>query len=111
MRSTCAITVLRGTLGSTALLGPRQFRADFAWVDRKFLVEIEGVTSFGAIGRHQSASGFETDCIKYEIALIRGWRVYRVPHTWIVKKTGRSYRRIWRPEVASVIRQFVGSGS
>ena len=83
----------------------RNWRFDFAWLSARFAVEIEGVTRWGAIGRHQSPDGFLRDAEKYEAALMRGWTVYRVPSEWIIKREGRTYRRIWRPDVAEVIKR------
>jgi len=54
----------------------RKFRADFAWPGLKLLLEVEGGTWNG--GRHTSGKGFGTDCEKYNLASIQGWRVIRV---------------------------------
>ena len=73
---------------------PRKWRFDFAWPEYKFAVEIEGVL-YGEGGRHQRVDGFERDCEKYEAALRAGWRLYRIPSTWV--QIGS--RPIWRDEV------------
>ena len=84
----------------------RQWRFDFAWLAQRVAAEIEGVTSYGkVIGRHQGREGFEGDCEKYNAALLLGWRVYRVPHTWVID--GR--RTVWRPEIADDLRTLLGS--
>ena len=80
----------------------RKWRFDFAWPALKFAVEIEGITP--AVGRHQRVAGFDEDCRKYEDAMMRGWQVYRIPHTWVVK----GKRRIWRKEMADVLQHFLG---
>ncbi len=52
----------------------------FDWCSRELMlaVEVEGVTHYGgAIGRHQSAKGYEGDAEKYNAALALGWRVLR----------------------------------
>ena len=49
----------------------RKWRFDFAFPDQKIAVEVEGR------GRHQSFSGFEIDCDKYNAAAAMGWRVLR----------------------------------
>jgi very-short-patch-repair endonuclease len=53
----------------------RKWRFDFAWIDRKIAVEIEGGTRYKS--RHTSAKGFENDCEKYNAAAIDGWIVLR----------------------------------
>ena len=55
----------------------RRWRFDFAWPEILVAVEIEGVV-WGGTGRHQRAKGYETDCEKYNEALLLGWRVLRV---------------------------------
>lgn len=53
----------------------RKFRFDFAWLDERIAVEIEGGTR--ANGRHNRHDGFERDCEKYNLAVLDGWRVLR----------------------------------
>jgi very-short-patch-repair endonuclease len=53
----------------------RRWRFDFAWPDRRFAVEVEGLTRQG--GRHQTIGGFEKDAEKYHAAMLQGWTVYR----------------------------------
>lgn len=53
----------------------RRWRFDFAWLERKIAVEIEGGTWTG--GRHTRGSGFAKDCEKYNHAALDGWRVFR----------------------------------
>jgi len=48
-----------------------KWRFDFAFLEQKVAVEIEGR------GRHQSFGGFEIDCEKYNEAIKFGWRVLR----------------------------------
>lgn len=62
---------------------PRRFRADFL-VQPDILVEIEGVTHYGRnkdgsmrLGRHQTAKGYASDCTKYNLAALKGYRVLR----------------------------------
>lgn len=54
---------------------PRRWRFDRAWPAIKLAVEIEGGT-WGR-GRHTSGIGFHNDTIKYNTALVQGWRVLR----------------------------------
>ncbi len=53
----------------------RHWRADFAWPDKKVLVEVDGGKYIR--GRHQRPQGFEDDLEKMNAATILGWRVLR----------------------------------
>jgi very-short-patch-repair endonuclease len=53
----------------------RRFRFDFCWPDQKLGVECDGGTWSG--GRHTRGAGYENDCIKYNTAVLDGWRVLR----------------------------------
>jgi len=59
----------------------RRWRFDFAWPDRMLAVEIEG--GVWSRGRHTRGSGFVKDCEKYAEAALLGWRVIRIPGTWL----------------------------
>jgi len=54
----------------------RKWRADFAHLPSRTLIEIEGGIWSG--GRHSRGSGFEQDCEKYLEAALLGWRVLRL---------------------------------
>ena len=81
----------------------RRFQFDFAWPEQRIAVEMEGGTwgkpvychacgarvmaytkagkqypVFSAGGRHVRGKGYENDCIKYNLATINGWKVFRV---------------------------------
>lgn len=53
----------------------RKFRFDFAWIDEKLAVEIEG--GIWIQGRHTRGSGYVKDMEKYNLAAESGWRVLR----------------------------------
>lgn len=53
----------------------RRWRFDYAFVDRKIGIEIEGGVWTG--GRHTRGSGFLGDMEKYNEAGKMGWRVFR----------------------------------
>lgn len=58
-------------------LTDRKFRFDFAMPDRKIAIEYEGTGSNGSISRHQTNTGYSGDCIKYNLAVVNGWKVLR----------------------------------
>jgi len=70
----------------------RRWRADFAFLEARLLVEVEG-GSFSQ-GRHVRGAGFEADCEKYAEALCQGWRVLRV--TTAMVEDGRALGYIMR---------------
>jgi very-short-patch-repair endonuclease len=54
----------------------RKWRADFAHIDSKTLIEIEG--GIWLQGRHNRATGFIADMEKYNEATLSGWRIFRL---------------------------------
>ena len=68
----------------------RKWRFDFAFIDQKVAIEVEGGTWSG--GRHTRGSGFEKDCEKYNQAAIDGWLVLRYTSTMI--KSGKAVAQI-----------------
>ena len=56
----------------------RRWRADFAHVETRTLIEIEGGIFLAGGGRHNRASGFVADTEKYLEAALVGWRVLRL---------------------------------
>ena len=53
----------------------RMWRFDFAWPELKIAVELEGGIWNG--GAHTRGAHFNSDCNKYNAALILGWKVLR----------------------------------
>ena len=53
----------------------RKFRFDFAILDKKIAIEIEGGVWSG--GRHTRGAGYSKDMEKYNLATLNGWRLLR----------------------------------
>lgn len=62
----------------------RRFRFDRAWPSKKLAVELEGGTWMKK-GRHTTGRGYESDCEKYNLAHLHGWRVLRYTSTMLRK--------------------------
>lgn len=56
----------------------RKWRADFAHVESRTLIEVEGGIYIAGGGRHNRAAGFVADLEKYLTAALDGWRVLRL---------------------------------
>lgn len=70
----------------------RRWRADFAFLGAKLLVEVEGSVWTG--GRHTRGKGFEDDCEKYNEMTIQGWRLLRFSTAMV--EDGRAIGAIMR---------------
>lgn len=53
----------------------RRFRFDYAFIDKKIAVEVEG--GIWIQGRHTRGLGYLKDMEKYNLATLEGWRVLR----------------------------------
>lgn len=51
----------------------RRFRADFAFVEKRVLVEIMGTRSIKSA--HTTVTGYHSDCLRMAEAVILGWRI------------------------------------
>ena len=56
----------------------RKWRADFAHVESRTLIEVEGGIFIKGGGRHNRAAGFIADAEKYLAAFLAGWNVVRL---------------------------------
>jgi very-short-patch-repair endonuclease len=54
----------------------RKYRADFAFVPDRLLIQVEG--GIYTNGKHTRGAGFESDCERDAIAVTLGWCVLRV---------------------------------
>lgn len=68
----------------------RAWRFDFAFVEFRIAVEVEGGTWSG--GRHTRGAGYEADTAKYNAAALDGWTVLRFTSTQV--KRGEAIRTV-----------------
>jgi very-short-patch-repair endonuclease len=69
----------------------RRWRFDYAWLDAKIALEVEGGIWTG--GRHTSPKGFEADIEKYNAAACLGWRVLRTtPKNLLTLRTAQAVK-------------------
>ena len=66
-----------------AFHGERHWKLDFAFLNAKLAVEIEG--GIGLIGRHQRPEGFIEDMYKYNALVMDGWRLLRFSTRMVMK--------------------------
>lgn len=59
----------------------RKWRADFAHVASRTLIEIEGGIFLPGGGRHNRGGGYARDAEKYLEAALAGWKVLRLTRT------------------------------
>jgi len=69
----------------------RKWRFDFAFVQLRLAIEIDGIVWDGK-GGHQTGVGYQQDRDKDEAALLQGWTVYRVTPGMV--KSGRAIETI-----------------
>lgn len=77
----------------------RKWRSDFAHVESRMLIEVEGGIFIKGGGRHNRAAGFIADAGKYLAAFLDGWNVVRLTEAQITAPNGclpHSPRRIRR---------------
>lgn len=77
----------------------RRWRFDFAWPEKLFAVEVQGLAKPTyskrgklILGGHQSIAGIKNDLEKYDEALRRGWRVYCCEQSMV--DSGRALKTI-----------------
>jgi very-short-patch-repair endonuclease len=73
----------------------KRYRADFAHLPSRSLIEIQGGT-FNR-GRHVTGSGYERDARKFNLAMVCGWKVFLL--------TSQTAKEIaWLEKIAAVLR-------
>ena len=60
-------------------LDDRKFRFDIAMPEKKIAIEYEGLENKqqGKKSRHTTNVGYSNDCLKYNLAIVNGWKVLR----------------------------------
>ena len=60
-------------------LKDRKFRFDLAIPEKKIAIEYEGLENKqqGKKSRHTTNVGYSNDCLKYNLAIVNGWKVLR----------------------------------
>ncbi len=64
---------------------PRQFRWDYAFIEKKILIEINGGTWGRKRTGHTSGVGVRRDYEKNNVAVSHGWTVYYFTSDWVYK--------------------------
>lgn len=67
----------------------RQFKFDFAWTERMLAAEVDGGRWVN--GAHVRGEHFHSDCVKYDEAVVRGWRVMRFDESMVEDGTALRY--------------------
>jgi len=71
-------------------------RFDFAHLATKVAIECEGGTWSREKSGHTTGVGYQKDCVKYNLAIMLGWRVFRLTSKMIdietVKRIGEFIR-------------------
>lgn len=70
----------------------RRWRFDYCFPDYHLAIEYEGQAYRSAKSGHTTISGFQSDCEKYNEALIAGWKVFRFTAKMI--ETGLAFRQL-----------------
>lgn len=64
----------------------RAWRFDYAWLSQKVALEVEGAIFMAGGGRHNRGGGMKADMLKYNTAVMLGWRVLRVMPEQLLKQ-------------------------
>ena len=84
--------------------GERKFRFDFALMDRKIAIEVEG--GIWIRGAHVRGRKFEQDCEKYNLAAKLGWTVLRYSTEMVIRGDAiADILELVRPERAQALRE------
>lgn len=76
----------------------RRWKFDWAWVDRKLALEVEGGIWIAGGGRHNRPAGMLKDFAKYNRAAVLGWRILKcTPRTLCTTETIEAIRQSMNP--------------
>jgi very-short-patch-repair endonuclease len=76
----------------------RKWKADFADIENRILVEIEGGSYIS--GRHVRPVGFQKDIEKYNSATVLGWRLLRYATVKQMRDFPEHYRKLLNENTA-----------
>jgi very-short-patch-repair endonuclease len=82
--SLCKSFKIKPPVREHRFLDNRKFRFDFAWIEERIAVEIEG--GIWINGGHNRGRGYSKDMEKYNLAVLNGWRVLRFAPSDIKKE-------------------------
>jgi very-short-patch-repair endonuclease len=72
---------------------PRRWRFDYAWVEHKVALEVDGGVWLKSPGRHTRGSGWVKDTEKLNTAASMGWRMMRCTPDQITTQTTLDFIR------------------
>lgn len=88
---------------------PRRWRSDFLICNHSLLLEVDGVLYRGA-GRHQTATGFQGDCEKMNVATQLGFRILRFTPKMVMGTATWGKSKTPMPKAIDVIDQVCWGG-
>lgn len=86
----------------------RMFRADFAYVAERILIEVQGGIWARDPGRHNRGSGYTADLQRTNLAMRLGWRLLAFTEQMI--KSGEAVETIRRALTCSATQQLALTG-
>jgi len=67
------------------------YRFDLAIPEKKIAFELDGGLRVKGGGKHNSPEGYKKDRRRDIIAMVYGWKVYRIPNEWLTDEKREAY--------------------